>query len=316
MNYQIFIDGEEGTTGLQIKSRIRSRSELSLIQLSDKDRKSSSARKEALLASDIAILCLPDDAAMEAITLLKGNAVRLIDASTAHRTSADWVYGFPELDSVQSQVISNSSLVSNPGCYSTGAIALLRPLVSNGIISNDHPITINAISGYSGGGKSLISRMEDDKTDGAIISQFFGYGFGLEHKHVPEIMAHSGLKIRPLFVPSVGRFHQGMIVQIPLYLSHLPLKPSVDEISKVLTNYYSDKKFVSVANDSEKNQRLDLLDPEELNGTNHMRLFVFGSKRSDHAVLCAQLDNLGKGASGQAVQNLNLMLKLPEDTGL
>ncbi len=317
MTYQIFIDGEEGTTGLQIKERLHGRPELCLIQLGDQERKNPAVRKEAILASDVAILCLPDTAAIEAVSLLDDQpAARFIDASTAHRVNNGWVYGFPELRPEQSQLIANAPRVSNPGCYSTGAIALLRPLIFEGIIAADYPITINAVSGYSGGGKSLILRMEDEKLGDSIHSEYFGYGLGLEHKHIPEIILHSGLSLRPLFVPNVGKFRQGMIVQIPLQLASLTGKPKAEDISCILSNHYHNRRFVTVADDLEVKERMEFLDPEELNGTNQMRLFVFGNEKYSQVVLCAQLDNLGKGASGQAVQNLNLMLGLPETSGL
>jgi len=258
---------------------------------------------------------LPDKAAIEAVLLLDDQPARFIDASTAHRVNNGWVYGFPELRAEQSELIAKAARVSNPGCYPTGAVALLRPLIFEGIIDPDYPITINAVSGYSGGGKSLILRMEDDKLDEYINSEYFGYGLRLEHKHVPEIMLHSGLSLRPLFAPSVGKFRQGMIVQIPLQLCSLPGSPKVEDIIRILSNYYHNRAFVTVADDLEVRDRIELLDPEELNGTNQMRLFVFGNESYSQVVLCAQLDNLGKGASGQAVQNLNLMLGLPETSG-
>ena len=315
MTYQIFIDGEEGTTGLQIKEKLQARPEFSLIQLGDQERKNPAARKDAILASDVAILCLPDKAAIEAVSLLDDQPARVIDASTAHRVNNGWVYGFPELRAEQSELIAKAARVSNPGCYPTGAVALLRPLIFEGIIDPDYPITINAVSGYSGGGKSLILRMEDDKLDEYINSEYFGYGLRLEHKHVPEIMLHSGLSVRPLFAPSVGKFRQGMIVQIPLQLCSLPGSPKVEDIIRILSNYYHNRTFVTVADDLEGRDRIELLDPEELNGTNQMRLFVFGNESYSQVVLCAQLDNLGKGASGQAVQNINLMLWLPQTSG-
>ncbi|MBK18370.1 MAG: N-acetyl-gamma-glutamyl-phosphate reductase [Rhodospirillaceae bacterium] len=316
MTYKIFIDGEEGTTGLQIKERLESRSELSLIHLEDAQRKDTEARRQALIEADVAILCLPDDAAREAVSLVEGEKTRLIDASTAHRTAEDWIYGFPEMSAEQKQLIANASRVTNPGCYPTGAIALLQPLISAEIIPAEYPITINAVSGYSGGGKPLIARMENDDSQDAILSEYFVYGLGLEHKHVPEILLYSGLVNRPIFVPSVGKFSQGMIVQIPLHLWSLPGMPSVDQILGALKDYYEDQLFVSVADTDETSSRLALFDPEELNSTNKLRLFGFGNSEQGHLVLAAQLDNLGKGASGQAVQNLNLMLGLPENEGL
>ncbi|NKB21111.1 MAG: N-acetyl-gamma-glutamyl-phosphate reductase [Alphaproteobacteria bacterium] len=316
MTYKVFIDGEEGTTGLQIRDRLETRSELTLIHLADSDRKNAEARRAALIESDVAILCLPDAAALEAVTLVEGEETRLIDASTAHRTTEGWVYGFPEMDLDQRERIAIANRVTNPGCYPTGAIALLTPLISGGLLPADHPITINAVSGYSGGGKPLIARMENEEEESAISSAYFAYGLGLEHKHVPEILQYSGLANRPLFVPSVGKFRQGMIVQIPLQLWSLANKPSVDTVYEVLRDYYTDQTFVVVANSSDAEAHLGSLDPEDLNDTNYLKLFVFGNEAHGQVVLIAQLDNLGKGASGQAVQNLNIMLGIPEGTGL
>jgi len=316
MTYKIFIDGEEGTTGIQIRERLEGRSELSLLHLLDKERKDPVKRRKALISADVGILCLPDSLAREAVSLVQGADTRVIDASTAHRVSDGWVYGFPELNSGQRTLIASAVRVTNPGCYSTGAIALLRPLVCGGIIPADYPITINAVSGYSGGGKPLIARMEDARLENAIRSKYFGYGLDLEHKHIPEIVLYSGLGKRPLFVPSVGRFRQGMIVQIPLQLWSLGSKPSVRKVFNTLKNFYADHTFVSVANEVDVETRLALLDPEELNHTNRIRLFVFSNEVHDQIVLAAQLDNLGKGAAGQAVQNLNLMLGIPETSGL
>lgn len=316
MSYKVFIDGEEGTTGLQIRERLESRSELSLIHLADSERKDPEARRTALVAADVAILCLPDDAAREAVTLVTSDDTRLIDASTAHRTADGWTYGFPEMAPDQRNQIANASRVTNPGCYPTGAIALLVPLIKGKLLPADYPVTINAVSGYSGGGKPLIARMENGQSENAISSEYFAYGLGLEHKHVPEIQQHSGLQNRPLFVPSVGKFRQGMIVQIPLQLWSLPEKPSVDAIYTSLREYFANQSFVSVADDIEAEAHLALLDPEDLNDSNRLKLFVFGNEAHGQVVLAAQLDNLGKGAAGQAVQNLNIMLGLPEDAGL
>lgn len=316
MTYKIFIDGEEGTTGLQIREKLEGRSELSLIHLPDKERKDPVMRREALMSADVGILCLPDSAAHEVVSLVEGDQTRLIDASTAHRVSDKWIYGFPELDQEQRGLISSATRVTNPGCYSTAAIALLRPLVFGGIVPADFPITINAVSGYSGGGKPLIARMEDAALENKIRSEYFAYALDLEHKHIPEIVFYSGLSKRPLFVPSVGRFRQGMVVQIPLQLWSLKQKPSVGKIFNILKNFYAGQTFVTVASEVDVKNRLALLDPEELNHTNSIRLFVFGNEEHDQVVLVAQLDNLGKGAAGQAIQNLNLMLDLPETSGL
>ena len=316
MTRTVFIDGEEGTTGLQIHDRLKHRVELEFIHLSDALRGPSAARREALNAAELAILCLPDDAAREAVAMIDNPTTRVIDASTAHRVAEGWVYGFPEMTPGQKDLIRTAKRVTNPGCYPTGAIALIRPLVDAGILPPNYPVQINAVSGYSGGGKSLIGRMEDAAKPDAVSSAFFVYGLGLEHKHVAELQRYSGLAHRPLFAPSVGRFRQGMIVQVPLQLWALPGKPSVDRIRQTLRDYYESYHFVTVADDADTAARAALLDPEELNDTNRLRLFVFGNEGRQQVVLAAQLDNLGKGASGQTVQNLNLMLGFDETTGL
>jgi N-acetyl-gamma-glutamyl-phosphate reductase len=316
MAHRVFIDGEEGTTGLQIRQRLEGRGELDFIRLPDEKRKDASARREALNEADLAILCLPDDAAREAVAMIDNPDTRVIDASTAHRVADGWVYGFPEMVAGHAETIAAAKRVTNPGCYPTGAIALIRPLVTAGLLPADYPVSINAVSGYSGGGKSLIARIEDDSVSDPIVSEYFVYGLGLEHKHVPEMQVHGGLAQRPLFVPSVGRFRQGMIVQIPLQLWSLPGKPAVAEVLDTLQTYFDGYYFVSVADESDAASRLALLDPEELNDTNQLRLFVFGNQESGQVILAAQLDNLGKGAAGQTVQNMNLMLGLPETSGL
>ena len=315
MTARIFIDGEAGTTGLQIAGRLGPRDDLTLIRLDDASRKDAGARKAALAEADVAILCLPDDAAREAVALAP-ESTRIIDASTAHRTASGWVFGYPELEAGHEAEIAGARLVANPGCYALSSIALLRPLVASGLMPADFPVTINAVSGYSGGGKSLIKRMEDASADDAISSEFYYYGLGLEHKHVPEIQTHSLLSTRPLFAPSVGRYRQGMIVQVPLQLAALPGTPSVADLHGCLSAWYADRRFVTVAGPGDAAGRAALLDPEALNGTNHLRLYVFGNDAHGHAVLAAQSDNLGKGASGSAVQNLNIMLGLAEETGL
>lgn len=316
MAHTVFIDGEEGTTGLQIRQRLEGRDELDFIHLANDKRKDAAARREALNDADLAILCLPDDAAREAVAMIDNPATRVIDASTAHRVADGWVYGFPEMAPGHADRIASATRVTNPGCYPTGAIALILPLVTAGILPADYPVSINAVSGYSGGGKSLIARIEEPAASDPIASEYFVYGLGLEHKHVPEMQLHGGLAHRPLFAPSVGRFRQGMIVQVPLQLWSLPGNPSVARILDTLRTYFDSYHFVTVAGEADVNSRLALLDPEELNDTNHLRLFVFGNSDTDQVVLAAQLDNLGKGAAGQTVQNMNLMLGLPEAAGL
>lgn len=307
MSARIFIDGAVGTTGLQIKSRLEGRGDIELVTLSEELRKDASARAEALNNVDVAILCLPDDAAVQAASLVTNPLVKIIDASSAHRVADGWAYGFAELNPAQGSVIAAALRVSNPGCYAVASVSLLHPLVNAGLIPADHPLTINAISGYSGGGKPLIASFEggDDAT-----TPFFAYGLNLQHKHVPEIQAHGGLLHRPVFVPSVGHFAQGMLVQIPLHLWALPGKPKAADLHAALASHYAGSRFVTVAEMTDTAR----VEPESLNGTNELKLYVFAG--DEQAVLMAQLDNLGKGASGSCVQNLNIMLGLDEGEGL
>ena len=314
MTASIFIDGEAGTTGLQIKSRLEGRADVRLIHLSDATRKDARARKDAIASADVAILCLPDDAAREAAKMLKGTNTRVIDASTAHRIDPDWTYGFPELGPGQREKIAYAPRVSNPGCYACSAVALLRPLIAAGLMPADFPVTINAISGYSGGGRKMIESYENRNVSDYTESPFRVYALGLEHKHAPEIERHSGLTTRPLFVPSVGRFSQGMIVQVPLHLRTLPGAPKPADLHAALADHYHGAAFVGVTPLTDPPPAN--IEPEALNGTNELKLYVFANAARGHAVLMAVSDNLGKGASGQAVQNLNLMLGLPETTGL
>ena len=317
MTPKLFIDGEVGTTGLQIRQRLEGRGEIELVSLAENLRKDPSARRDALNNSDIAVLCLPDDAARDAVAMIDdGSGTRVIDASTAHRVADGWEYGFPEMTADQTARIAQAKRVANPGCYAIAAVALIRPLVAAGLLPAGHPVSINGVSGYSGGGKGLIAQFEDAASDDPIASKYFAYGLGLQHKHVPEIQTHGGLDHAPLFVPGVGRFRQGMIVQVPLQLWALPGAPSVDDIRDALVEHYRGRVFVTVADEAAAAERLALLDPEELNDTNDLRLFVFGNSERGQVVLAAQLDNLGKGASGQAVQNLNIMLGLDESAGL
>jgi N-acetyl-gamma-glutamyl-phosphate reductase len=313
MSPRVFIDGEAGTTGLQIHARLRARRDLELVSIDPARRKDAGARAEMLNSADLVILCLPDDAAREAVSLIESPKVKVIDASTAHRTALGWVFGFPEFERGQRAAVAGATRVSNPGCYSTGAIALLRPLVRAGLVPADWPVTINAVSGYSGGGKAMIAEFEDEAAANHTRVPYRIYATGLEHKHVPEIQAHVGLTHRPLFAPAVGRYVQGMIVEVPLQLWALPGAPSLEQIHATLADAYAGERFVEVASLAEA-AGLKTLDPEGLNGTNRMRLFVFGG--GQQARLVALLDNLGKGASGAAVQSLNLMLSLGETEGL
>ncbi|PPR09600.1 MAG: N-acetyl-gamma-glutamyl-phosphate reductase [Alphaproteobacteria bacterium MarineAlpha11_Bin1] len=316
MTHSIFIDGAEGTTGLNILDRLEGRPELDLIRLANDKRKDPKARREALNDASVAILCLPDDASRTAVSMIDNKTTRVIDASTAHRISKEWTYGFPEMTSEQADKISGAARVTNPGCYPTGAIALVRPIVETGIVPVDFPVTINAVSGYSGGGKSLIARMENPDAKNSIDSAWFGYGLGLAHKHTPEIQKYSALKHPPVFSPSVARFRQGMIVQVPLQLWSLPALQSTADITEIMQAWYQGCSFVSVVDKAETTDRIAFLDAEELNDTNELRIFVFSNEETKQVILAAQLDNLGKGASGQAVQCLNLMLGLEEKAGL
>lgn len=315
MAARVFIDGEAGTTGLQIRERLLARRDIDLISLDDAARKDAGARRDALRAADVAILCLPDDAAREAAALVEGAPTKLIDASTAHRTAPGWVFGFPEFRAGQREAVIGASRVSNPGCYSTGAIALLAPLAAAGLLPADFPVTVNAVSGYSGGGKALIRRYEAKGEEGFKPDPFYAYGLTLAHKHVPEITRWAGLAHPPIFQPAVAAYAQGMLVNVPLALWALPKRPAPADIHAALAERYAGARFVRVAPLGEA-AGLKELDPQALNGTNMLELFVFADAATGRAVLTARLDNLGKGASGAAVQNLNLLLGLAEDAGL
>lgn len=304
MTAKVFIDGEVGTTGLQIRARLEPREDITLISLPEEQRKSRLARLGAFAEADVSILCLPDAAVHEIGADLKKLNTRVIDASTAHRTDPDWVYGFAEMDAGARGRIAGAKFVSNPGCYPTGAIALLKPMLEAGLIAPDHPVTINAISGYSGGGKSMIAEFE-----AGTAPALFVYGTGQKHKHLPEIVARTGLTRRPIFVPSVGDFAQGMVVQVPLHLP--PGGPA--QAMAALADHYAGQHFVAVV---ERDAMGDRIDPQRLNGTNRMELTVDGDPETGATVLIAVLDNLGKGASGAAVQNLNIMLGQDETQGL
>jgi N-acetyl-gamma-glutamyl-phosphate reductase len=302
----LFIDGEAGTTGLQIRARLEGRTDLALVSIDPAKRKDDAERKRLLNSVDLAVLCLPDQAAKDAVAMIEAPGVKVLDASTAFRTASDWTYGFAELTASQAEKIAEAARVSNPGCYPTGALGLLRPLVEGGLLPAETAVTINAVSGYSGGGRQMIDSFEG-RGPAPAGNGFFLYGLELAHKHRGEMRVHSGLDHTPIFVPSVGRFAQGMLVSIPLPLWALPRTPNAKAIHQALAEYYAGQRFVSVM---PFENRPATLDPEALNGSNRLELFVFDNPAEESALLVARLDNLGKGASGAACQNIDLMLGL------
>jgi N-acetyl-gamma-glutamyl-phosphate reductase len=310
MTANVFIDGDQGTTGLRIRAQLSGRRDITLISLPEASRKSAAERAAAINDCDVAVLCLPDEAALQAVASIRNPRVRVIDASSAHRTDPAWTYGLAEIAPGQPERIAQARRVSNPGCYPTGAIALLRPLVEAGWLRADAPLGIHAVSGYSGQGRAGIDAHEGPQ--GAAAPSLQIYGLGLQHKHVPEIRLHSGLDSRPLFVPSYGSFRQGIALTIPLHASMLRRATTVQALRDLLAQRYRGQRHVQVL-DAARTDAMTRLDPQALNGSNDLQLAVFGNDAHGQILLSAVFDNLGKGASGAAVQNLALMLGLDDD---
>ncbi|WP_116092043.1 N-acetyl-gamma-glutamyl-phosphate reductase [Sphingomonas crusticola] len=306
---KVFVDGAAGTTGLEIRERLTGRRDVELLVLPEDRRKDASARRDALNQADIVILCLPDDAAREAVSLIDNDTTRVIDASTAYRTDPTWTYGFPELEAGAREAVAAAKRISNPGCYPTGFLALVRPLVRTGLLPADTRLSVSAVSGYSGGGKSLIARFEDASLTDATPTAFHAYGLTLGHKHVPEMQHHAGLAHPPIFMPSVARTYRGMLVEVPIHLDLA--RGRIAQLREALTEAYRHSAVVTVSQDHHGD-----LPIERQANTDRLELFVFGSDDFGQARLVAALDNLGKGAAGAAVQNLNLAAGLPEAAGL
>ena len=311
MTVRIFVDGGAGTTGIEIVERLSGREDVMLSLLPDDRRKDAAARADALAAADIAILCLPDDAARESVALAADLPVRFIDASTAHRTDPAWTYGFAEIEPGRRDAIADARFVTNPGCYPTGFLALVRPLVRAGLLPAATPLVTNATSGYSGGGKAMVAEYEQ----AAAPTAFRGYGLSLEHKHVPEMQRHAGLAVAPIFAPAVANTYRGMLVEVPLHVSQLAAGTSVAQVHAALADAYLGSALIAVASLAE-GAALKALTIEDVAGTDRLNLYVFANPGTGHIRLAATLDNLGKGASGAAVQNLNLMAGLDETSGL
>ena len=312
----IFIDGEHGTTGLEIRERLAPRSDIEVASLPPQQRKDEAAKRRVINDVDAVVLCLPDEAARQTVALIDNPRTRVVDASSAHRTAPGWVYGFPELTKTQRATIAEATRVSNPGCYPTGFLALMRPLREREIVPPGYPATVHAVSGYSGGGRKMIEHFE--RPQNGAPEQFVTYGLTMTHKHLPEMQTHGLLDRPPVFSPSVGFFRRGMLVSIPLHTSQLPARNTGEELHAAYAEHFAGEEFVDVRplNDTADLRDAAYLEPEALNGTNRLEIFVFANDAQQQAIVIARLDNLGKGASGAAVQNLNLMLGLPEQAGL
>jgi N-acetyl-gamma-glutamyl-phosphate reductase len=306
----IYIDGEAGTTGLQIRAMLEPRRDLELLRIDPEKRKDPLERAKLLNSADVAVLCLHDDLAREAVSMIENPKVRVLDASTAHRVAAGWVYGFPELEKNQASVIASARFVANPGCYAQNAIALLRPLVDAGLLPAEYPLAIQGVQGYSGGGRQLIDAALGRGAPHHLAGGYRAYGLSLNHKHLPEIVKYSRLTTEPMFTPAVGQWLKGMLVQVPLHLHALPKRPSPTDLQAALEERYAGQQYVRVLPLEDNAAPTEVLDPETLNDTNLMELQIFANPKKHQALLVARADNLGKGASGAAVQNLEVMLGL------
>jgi N-acetyl-gamma-glutamyl-phosphate reductase len=308
---RIFIDGEHGTTGLQIRARLAGRDDLDIVSIDADKRKDEAERRRLLNAVDVAVLCLPDEAAREAVALIERPGVRILDGSSAHRVTPGWVYGFPELAPGQAAAIAGAARVSVPGCYATATVGLLRPLVDAGLIPASHPIAVQGVQGYSGGGRQLVDAMEGRGGEHRLTGPYRAYALELVHKHQPEMRVYGGLDAAPLFTPAVGAWRQGQLVQIPLNSASLPGRPSAESFHAAYQRHYAGQRFVSVMPfEAGGAPSVAVIGPEALAGTNRMEIYVFENEALGHILLMARMDNLGKGASGAAVQNLDLMLGL------
>lgn len=315
MHYTVFVDGHEGTTGLKINERLLKRKDITIIEIDNEKRKDPNERRKLLNEADVAFLCLPDQASIESVSLVENPKTKILDASTAHRTNNLWAYGLPELSTAHREAIKNSTRVAVPGCYATGFNIALYPLLKEGVITSDYPVTCNAISGYSGAGKKMIEKYEAENTDISELQSPRLYAFGLQHKHLPEMQKVCGLDSPPLFAPMVCNYFQGMTVSIPLLKSLMKYKMTSSELQKLLSEYYKGQAFITVPDIDPINYPGNgFLNATGCNGTNRLELYVFGN--DDQVVLVSRLDNLGKGASGAAIQCMNIMLGLDETTGL